>query len=172
MIEQTTINVRVHLTMKDLVPAVMVLSLRRYRWGIAALAVLVAVGIVQFWMNGHTVAENLDLLATMILFPPVFAIVASYVTARSYLKNTPIAQGEHRYSFSEGGIDFTGPHSQGTIRWTGLTRGWETRSAFLLYTDKSRALAIPKRFFATEYNIQAFRSLLRKQLPNSQLKNG
>jgi len=169
--EQTTINLHLYLTMNDLVPAVMMLSLRRYRWGIAVLAVLVLVVVVQFWTNGHTLAQNLDLLATMILLPPVFAIVASYLTARSYLRNTPSAQGEHRYSFSEDRIDFTGQHSQGTLRWTALTRSWETRRSFLLYVDHSRGVVLPKRFFTSESDVEALRQLLRRRLPKSQLRD-
>jgi hypothetical protein len=168
-----TVNVAFRLTMRDLLPAFVAMWFKKFGWAVVALGVIMVVAAFYPFdaasLAPPALLQNFRPLFVMIPTAPLMVMVGCYLTARAYFKNNPNAGGEHQYSFSDEGVGFTGLHSQGTIRWTGLTQAWETRRFFLLYVDKSRAIVIPKRFFAAESDAQTFRALLRRQLPKSQL---
>jgi hypothetical protein len=180
MDRQNAIYAEVRLSLRDLFYASLVITFRRLRWGFAALSAIAAIGLILLcWLVASrrgeideqvSVIQNLLPLVFLFLIMPVFMVIGAFFSSRSLLKNNPIYQGTCQYSFSDDGISFSGPHAQGTLQWTGLTRGGETNKTFLLYQDASRALVLPKRFFSTESDAGAFREMVRRRLPRSRLR--
>jgi hypothetical protein len=109
---------------RDLLPAFVAMGFKRFHSPVAALGVImVAAAFYPFDASSLAAAllQNFRPLFFMIPIAPLMVIVGCYL-ARAYFKNNPNAGGDHQYSFSDEGAGFTGPHSQGTIRWAGLTR--------------------------------------------------
>jgi hypothetical protein len=182
MSQQPAISASVHLQLWDMVRAFIAVGLRRYRWGMVGLGiVLVFVGIqfcrIEPWYQpdaaavGLTLPQNLLLLGTLASLFPIYLFTASYFVARSSLKNNSNLRGVIQYSFSEEGIRHQGTHSEGNIGWGGLNRVGETRGSFLLFHDKFQAQIIPKRSFASESDVVAFRELLKRQVPSANLRS-
>jgi hypothetical protein len=182
MIRQQSINASVHLQLWDMVRAFIAVGLRRFRWGMVGLGIVLVFVAIQFcriepWYNpdsaavGLTLPQNLLLLGLLASLFPIYFFTASYFVARSSLKNNSTLRGVIQYSFSEEGIRHQGTHSEGSLGWGGLNRVGETRGAFLLFHDKFHAQIIPKRSFASESDVVAFRELLKRQFPTANLRS-
>ena len=147
MSHHSPIAVSVYLKLSDMVPVFITIGFRRFRWGMVLGGfILLGVGIQLYWIEASrspgAAGDGIDLLQNLLplvlLFSafPVFLVAASYLTARSCLKNNPNLRGGIEYSFSEEGIRHQGAHSQGSLGWGGLNRVVETRGAFVLFHDK------------------------------------
>jgi hypothetical protein len=176
-----TIKAFVRLQLWEIVRAYLRISLKRFQFGIAVLvAILVFVWIQIF--RGYASAgantgvalsqfQNVLLLALLSLAFPIYLLSASYAVARSCLRYNANLRGGFEYSFSEEGLSYVGEHARGNLAWTGLHRAFETPGVFVLFHDKYTLQAIPKRCFASESDVAAFRELLRKQVPRADLKS-
>lgn len=74
------------------------------------------------------------------------------------------------YTISEEGISHESETGSGHVTWKDLHKIGESRNLYVLFVGNSRAMIVPKRFFASESDQEAFKELARKHLFSSQVK--
>jgi hypothetical protein len=98
-----------------------------------------------------------------VVFTPAFLLIFPFLmlfllvlTKRASFLRAPVV-----YSFFKDRIEIKTAASQSTVQWATLVMTRETKQRFLLYFQKYVAFVIPKRCFADEAEIAAFRELVR-----------
>jgi hypothetical protein len=120
--------------------------------------------------------SNLGTLPTFwtVFFPPLFLALllygSPYLSARNLWKNSSNIRGVSRYSFSERGVDIQSPTARAELQWASFVTVRETSDFFLLYVRKSMAHIVPKRAFASEADVTAFRALVRNHIKSPSLR--
>ena len=116
------------------------------------------------WLAAAMLGCGVILCVNLVLWPVMigFACLFSYWAARSLLRSKPDASGPITYEFSSTGGSYSGPNGTGSFNWKAYLKVVETREQFLLYPQKNLAIAVPKRFFQSEDDMQRFRELVRR----------
>jgi len=91
-------------------------------------------------------------------------------TAKDLLKNSPALRGPTRWSFSDAGIQVSGPTGNSNVEWKAFIKAQETEPQFLLYPYTHIAYVIPKRYFAGQEEIRDFREMLRRNVSEAKLR--
>lgn len=162
--------------MSDVVRANLATGGRKYGliWAVLALATSISIVVIVRYSDNiedtTRILQNvLPLLGLVFLFPILF-VAGSYFSAVSRLRHNMTLHNELKYSVSNEGIATEGPTFRGTLTWSGLHRIEETRSAFLLFHDKTNAQVLPKRFFSAEA-IDTFREIIRINVKRVRLRS-
>ena len=144
---------------------------RRFRWfvGIAVLGVSLVVFANVRAGQWDWSWQNL-LGPVFLIFIPYAFLISPYFAARKYLRRNPNIAGPFTYTFSEGGIDVSGPNSQGHLNWQGVMEVRETSLQFLFYPQTAIAHIIPKRFLSNTDLQAALRALVRTHVKNVKLR--
>ncbi len=87
-----------------------------------------------------------------------------YWNARNQMRDSTLFSEPVIYTFSEAGIFSSRPSASGEMKWLALHSIREIKSAFLLYHTRAIAVVIPKRFFADEEQVSAWRELANKSI--------
>ena len=74
--------------------------------------------------------------------------------------------GDQKVSFADSGIHFVARDGDSHIFWPAINHFQETKNLFLLYTDVSKAVFIPKRIFSTQEQKASFVDLVKSKQPS------
>lgn len=74
--------------------------------------------------------------------------------------------GDQKVSFADSSIHFVARDQDSHIFWSAINHFEETKNLFLLYTDISKALFIPKRVFPTQEQKASFVDLVKSKQPS------
>jgi hypothetical protein len=171
MLAPKSIEISFQLTQQEIYQANIAIALRRYNTLIWLLVFFAAFIFLLFVTAIHSSASALrgftpgTVLLTILA--PVFFIAmlfwSAQAAARATFRANPSLQGPTLWSFSEDGIVTVGPAGRTQLQWTNYFLARETGTLFLLFPQQHLANVIPKRAFANDQEIAAFRELLAKQ---------
>lgn len=171
MTDQTAISLEVSLTPADIYRLSVMNLLRRFRW----ILVIAGVGIIFVLLlnikAGQWNWSWQNLLGPVLFFVlvPYGIFISPYRAARKYLRENPSSVGPLNYTFSERGIEVSGPHSQSHLDWQAIVRAQEAPSQFLFYPQTAIVHIIPKRLLTKPADREALRALIRVNVKNSKL---
>ncbi len=111
--------------------------------------------------------------ARLLLYVPVAIILAlwgwlPYLQARVSWKGNPNIQDRLRVDVDPATVRIQTTYSDTINKWPNYLRFRETPTLFLLFYTKQSFLMIPKRAFAGEPQINAFRKLCKAKIPGSE----
>jgi hypothetical protein len=174
MAEPAAFSVQVKLETMDMYRFSLTTVFRRFRW-FMVLMLVVAMGLIVSLTSQYSHWEwnwqNILGPLFVFVFMPYAFFVAPYFSSRKYLRKNPNLSGPFTYTFSEGGIDVSGPNSQGHLNWQGVMEVRETSAQFLLYPQTAMAHVIPKRFLAAPDQQSALRALVRSHVRKCKLRS-
>jgi YcxB-like protein len=107
--------------------------------------------------NAQAIAATLF----MFVFMPYAFFIAPYLSARKRFRTDPRLQQLISYTFSPSEIVIRASVGDSRLNWTAFAEVLETRKYFLLYPQSALAHVLPKRCFASQAEVEAFRQLLR-----------
>lgn len=133
--------------------------------------VLAVFFIVSFCINGIDWETNgiraffLLFLTLYILCIPLFL----YLNTKRHYKSNKKLQKEITYEFTYETIDLKGEGFTSSFQWKDAYLVRESKNLFYIYSSKSIANILPKRYFSTE-EMQEFRNLVKQSGVKSKLK--
>lgn len=168
-----TLSVEVKLETMDMYRFSLTTLFRRFRW-FMVLMLAVALGLIvsfvsQEWHWEWGWQNILGPLFVFVFMPYAF-FVAPYFSSRKYLRRNPNLSGPLTYTFSDAGIEVSGPNSQGRLNWQGVMEVRETPAQFLFYPQTAMAHVIPKRFLSNHDVQAALRALVRTHVKKAKLR--
>jgi hypothetical protein len=153
--------------------AIAVDGLRRLRTivGLIIIELLAVVAVVGSVLAPGTAGSGLLLIIGVLssaLFFPAVVLCTCYVTpywaAKSVCKNNANLRSPIHWSFSEELITQRMATGSAELFWSTFTKARETLELFLLYPQRNLAYPVPKRAFANEQEVAAFRELVRRPI--------
>jgi hypothetical protein len=139
--------------------------------GLVLIELAAIAGIAGFALTTKAVGSRIPLVIAGIssaLFFPAILLSACYVTpyfaAKSSYRNNANLHSPFHWSFSEKLITQRMATGSSELLWSTFIKARETRELFLLYPQKHLAYPVPKRAFANEQQIVAFRELVRRHV--------
>jgi len=131
---------------------------------VAAFLTLTALGIV---FELHPITLFLSLyFAGQHVYAYVWCPV---VLAKASLTN--VATGDPvTYSLNEQTFDMIGGNLSLSVAWAGCGEVYETKHLFIVCIPHKLSHQIPKRFFESSEQLEAFRTLLRARIPSDNFK--
>jgi hypothetical protein len=153
--------------------AIAIDGLRRLRtiMGLIIIELLAVVAVAGSVLTPGTAGSRLlpiiGVVSSALFFPAVVlctCYVAPYWAAKSLYKNNANLWSPSHWSFSDELITLRTATGSAELSWVTFTRARETRELFLLYPQKNLAYPVPKRAFANEQEIAAFRELVRRHI--------
>ncbi|MCP3026456.1 YcxB family protein [Halobacillus sp. A5] len=106
------------------------------------------------------------LAGIMVLF---LIIMINFRATREYKKNIPL-QNEAVYTFRPGNIHQKTKNATNRFKWSDLMAVHEHKDMFQLYLSKQNAMIVPKWFFQSEDDVQAFKTMVKNQSNTKQIK--
>ncbi|WP_082234481.1 YcxB family protein [Halobacillus massiliensis] len=106
------------------------------------------------------------LLAMIMSF--FFSGMISLRATRDY-KSDPVSQKEIQYIFRPGNIKQKLQNATRDYKWTDITAAYEQEEMFQLYVAKNHAMILPKRFFASEEEVEHLRQLIEKHVTTTKV---
>lgn len=94
---------------------------------------------------------------------------APLLAARRIVRDGRIKRGTH-YQFWENQIHIETPVSKTDLSWTAIRRVSEIHSAFVVFTGRNSAFALPKKFFEKPQDVAALRALFRAHVEETKLR--
>ena len=98
---------------------------------------------------------------------PVSRLIALY---------TPLKQGgilgKHNYYVTENGLKETTKFTETFTQWEGMQSIEQTKNLLMLFLDKHMAYIIPKRYFKSEAECQAFYKLVSDYIAKAKFEPG
>ena len=89
--------------------------------------------------------------------------IVPYKCRRAYAQRKDL-QRECTFLPSEEGLAFKSADTEGEKRWSDYLKWKEGKSVFLLYMSDNLYQLVPKRFFASEADIERFRDILTRKI--------
>jgi hypothetical protein len=129
-------------------------------WGWGGLLILLGL-LLLFWAGLSLLAVDAVLIGLVIIFG--VPIVRRWVSKRKWQRE-PLFQTEHEVAFSEDGVYFRMGHIESNLDWKYYQRVMEYPEGLLLVYGNDSFNLLPKRAFADEKLIGAFRALAQKKL--------
>lgn len=171
MLAPKSIEISFQLTQQEIYQANISIALRRYNTFIWLLVFFAAFIFLLFLtaINSSTSALRSFTPGTVLLtiLAPVLFIAMLFWNAQAAARTTaranPSLQGSTLWSFSENGIVTVGPAGRTHLQWKTYFLARETSTLFLLFPQQHLANVIPKRAFANDLDMAAFRELLASQ---------
>ena len=172
-------NVTFQLRQKDVYGSNVAIAIDRLRKlriivGLILVEIAAIAGIVGFALTTRAVGSRIPLIIAGIsgaLFFPAILLSACYLTpyfaAKSLYKNNANLHSPFHWSFSEKLITQRMATGSAELLWSTFIKARETRELFLLYPQKHMAYPVPKRAFANEHQIVAFRELVRRHVQDA-----
>ncbi|HET6899454.1 MAG TPA: YcxB family protein [Vicinamibacteria bacterium] len=120
-------------------------------------------GILGLWMDRESAVGWIGLILGV-----VFASVAWVRNRRlwAHWRDHAAGLGTFHLSISEEGIIGRQPHTETRAGWKAYAAAHESADGFLLYHTKASYLFIPLRAFRGPLDIEAFRTLLGRKVPD------
>lgn len=144
---------------------------RRFWWFLLLMGVAALSFVITFWTTHPpwTIQATLASLFLFVFLPYAF-LLSPYLAARKLVRKNPELQGPSQYRFSDAGVEIHSPSTDGRMKWSGFVEIRETRQQFLFYPQKAVVHVLPKRSFASDSDIAAFRQLVRTCVPKAKLQ--
>ena len=150
--------------------------LRRFKYVLLIFGLLL-LGAALLWLkfDGQTgrrvgspalLLQNLLPLTGML----VLAILLVPLLSTISLLKSPNFSGPIHFTISPEGLEISGLHSRGELKWSGVVKVRETEAAFLLFPQSGLAHLLLKRAFATQDDITSCRRLLRENVAKTKLR--
>jgi hypothetical protein len=161
---ETSIELEVHLELRDFLRANYWFFFKKYKVFILLMVVAIAYPIINILGEG---AKNPNNNLWGLLIPVgMFTLLlgGTYFSAKRQLTSNKALSEPLRYNFSESGIDSIAPSSSGHTSWSNIYEAYETKHNFLLFISRNMMHTIPKRCFRDREQINAFKDLLRAKL--------
>jgi hypothetical protein len=108
----------------------------------------------------YAIAGSNDWFTLFFTLLMLYMPVSVYRNARSSYDSSKTVHENLSYTFTSQGLSVTGETVNFSIQWRSLFKVRETKSWFLLYTNKQNAMLIPKDTFASEGEVTRFRDII------------
>lgn len=102
-------------------------------------------------------------LASLVYLPAHFFLYVPY-RLRRHFRQFKALQREQLLATTDTGLTTATEDGSATVPWSDLLRWKESNALFMLYVADSTYCLIPKRFFASEADIQGFRGILKSKV--------
>jgi YcxB-like protein len=143
--------------------------------GLVLIEVLAIAGLVGMVLRAKAAGAHESLFVSasiwgVVFFPTILLFtcyVLPYFGAKSLYKNNANVRSTIHWSFSEQLITQEMATGKAELSWSNFIKFRETADLFLLFPQKHLAFPLPKRAFADEKEIQAFRKLVRRHVRDS-----
>ena len=143
-------------------------SIRWMRWGGIFVGVLPILMFALQLVRGRTLqAALINDLVWIVVFPAVWFVgipLAQRRGADRTFNSMPAARGERVYTFDGDDITLAGGLSSGVLNWKAIVRVVETPDLFLLFLSGQVAHFVPKAGFASEADVNRFRTLVAEKV--------
>lgn len=155
-------------TANDLISANWVHLQPRRSVGIAGLILLV-LALLSSWMLFFTsIARGAEwtrwvIPGGLLYLGLTFGVGIPYKCRRAYKQRKDL-QRLCNYSASDAGLAFSSEGVAGTKPWTDYLKWKEGSKVFLIYMSDQLYQVMPKRFFSSESDVDAFRELLSRKI--------
>jgi hypothetical protein len=163
--DQTPVQVVVHLTPRDLYLANLWHLWRRLRWAWVLVAILTVLATVAIAVSNGEDRKNLILnfapLLVLFLLWPIAGFGSLYISTKSMMKQQKGLSQTNRYTFSETGINVQADQASGQMDWSYIFQALETKRFLFLYISKGMRHVIPTRFFTDQNGLARLRTLIR-----------
>jgi len=93
-----------------------------------------------------------------------FIFVRPYTIARRFVQSRSTGSKGDLYTFSESGIEVRSEFSSSHYQWEAIRAAKQTSSLFILSTNRSAAIILPKRCFSSEEQLSVLRQMLVRQV--------
>ena len=152
-------------------------ALRR-AWPIAMFAALILIFVLPLGVLAMTLNPNSDwrtVFTNALPFVLLLALwlfllgVMPYRYARKMLKAQGYLQEPITYTFTDETISGVGSSTHWSLAWNVMKRIRETKSLFLLYHAPNIAIIVPKRFFQSESEMEAWRQFVTRYLDSKRI---
>ena len=157
------IEVTVRIDFQDYWRATSTYMLRHFRlkWLVGSAALYL---VLFFYLNithtygGQTYPLLIPLAALGFLYAMLYANTKMLFAGKKFLQH-PV-----RFIFSSEGVNAIAPGSPGETSWSAIPKAFELKDDFLIFYTSERMYTIPKRCFAGDQELQAFRAMLAAHL--------
>jgi hypothetical protein len=142
---------------------------RRLRpFGIIAVVCFLLVPLLPFDGNPSALAKYRTCLGALILPGALFVLLplTAYFSASKRWNTAAELRESKTYEFSDTGLSVTADTYKGFTHWNNIVRAESTGPLFLLYTAQSAAYLIPVDSFGASERVDAFKALVRKNVPD------
>jgi YcxB-like protein len=156
------VTVKFRLTRSDVFSALARHTIR-HMWFLFLLPIIGAVSVVWAIVDPAEPAVNLNTGFGLFLFGLFLFLGLPLIQARSVTK-TPNFGGPMTLAVSQQGIEFTGEHSNATIRWPMVKGVSEMSHAILIYLKPAGFQVVPKSQLS-QADVAALRNILRVYAP-------
>jgi hypothetical protein len=102
-------------------------------------------------------------LAFLVFLPAHYFLYAPYRLRRQF-RQFKALQREQFLTTTDSGLTTATEHGSATVPWSDLLRWKEGNTLFMLYVADCTYYLVPKRFFASEADIQGFRKILQSKV--------
>jgi len=174
MTNSSTVIATGQLTASDIYRFYLTALLKRFWWFLGIMALTgswFVLSVSRGTLHWEWTVQNVVGPSFVFLLVPYAFVVAPYFAAKKQVRTNPNLNGPMSYSFSDTGIEFSGPNAQAHLEWKAITRVQETSTQFLFYPQQTVAHVVPKRFLAHPEDQSALRALVRAHAGNSQLRS-
>jgi hypothetical protein len=139
--------------------------------GTLVLASFVLISIVLMVLivpggNAVSIALRSSPFVVLLGFWCFFMVAIPFRSAKKRFVGETVWQEPAEYSFDPEQIRVNRPNASSAMNWNVVTEVRETRSLFLLQLGSSSSIPLPKRFFASEAEIGAWKQLVLSRVPS------
>ena len=164
MSDQDTLAVTLTLTQQDYAKALKALGRKSLANRILFWVSVVFLAYMSYQLlrtsHGWLYALSVPVSVGALIF--ILSLLLRYWAARNFVKKNHDKLGPARHEIGPDGITNHGRHGEGTSKWTAFYQIRETPNLFLLYTQSTFSLIVPKRCFANTTDVSLYREIVRK----------
>jgi hypothetical protein len=130
--------------------------------------VLVVLAVVAMFVNFRVAPEDARWVAWFLPLTFLYIVLAygfgiPYKARRAYKQRKDL-QRPISFTATESGLSFATEGSSGVKPWADFHKWKEGKSTLLLYLSDNLYQAVPKRFFASERELDAFREVVSQRI--------
>ena len=96
--------------------------------------------------------------------------IGIYYRARKHFKNSKLYHETQEYTVNNEGIELKLETASTKVKWSAIIRVIELKSVFIIMAPDNNTFAILKRYFADESEIEAFVTMIKKNVNARKLR--
>ncbi|WP_171051640.1 YcxB family protein [Alteribacter natronophilus] len=108
-------------------------------------------------------------LALAFLMIPITRMLSNYKAEKEF-NSDQLIQNHISYSADHEGIKQRIKKSHSHYEWADILTAFEHSDMFRLQLSERKAIVLPKRYFENEKEVEAFKELVKEQLPSDKIK--
>lgn len=131
------------------------------------LLALVSIAVMVWFVPGSNIigiAFNASPFVAVFLFWCLAMVVMPFRSAKKRFACEKHLSEPSTYVFAPEEVSITSPSNSAVVKWIAITEVRETKSLFLLQLGKNSAIPVPKRFFASAAEVDAWKQLVMSQV--------